>query len=1062
MANQRSQSSQLEEEGDSQLESQASMMSPATTRLLADMNLSRKAVPCKAVAGSKNHSHSITSNTSNQSSATNDDPVTNNNNNRRNDDRRRRPLRNIGPNECNYTQNYENYITRTIQQYITTTQPMNNIGKLSSSLLSVLPSYKMMNEEERSVAMRGVDALLERLTLEMNNNDDGSDDDTYSLEDGGQQGDESFGSVTTMGQHQNNTTMNKSIGSETTMMEQSMSLLGTTTSTSSSAVNGANSSVEQSMSLLSGNNNNNSSNYGRRGGLGVGGTRKSIDSDATTAYEQSMSLLDNESHLFTEETTVDAADDGGGNSNNNSGEGGDKDDNSDDDDDESRFSRGGDMTTKPTSFASTTQNNKAVPPPIEKVRRYQSNDNDNNRMMTSPQYNSSYNNKNKRCASNSGKRGLKSRSRFEDDGGGGDMMDDDDSLLQHFDHTNNYKHDGSSNDDDGMFFPSQEDEFSPIQHRFSHDGLESPDYDNGGRGRGDDDARLDDGNNKLLTQQGENDDDVSFGCNYNGGYDDDDDEYGGADYGGNNDWDEDEDKEESQRPLATQLQRSQWSTFKTVDPTATQTQTNYDEDAEDSPVKRRVIHFESTQKYSHQNDNEKIQSMRAELEDMAVTSNDDQDDSDPIQTVGNLCRRARSCNESGMDTSLLDEVAPIDVRLRDGHLFHKDPLQCRQVQKKKKKVSSKGKTTGTKTVRIAKSSDRHAAAAYDSEESLSDPDPSFTDPTSTFPSRVADRLNAAFDFMIENTNNDNNDNAGEVSGDKNAGVLLSLDLRQTMAVTSKLLLTTKKLARSHRNSKNRKTASTPSTSTAVAARDVDYLAGGTLIILRTKEDLPKWEVALREYTSLSVLSHNSLQANQRKTPNAAAKCAAYDVVLTTYDLLKSKEATIPVDSLGIAILKNDSKSNADDGGWLNARGSGSKDDEPQKCHQLSILHRMSWYRVIMMDSLGRLGYTIKPNTARSIAVTAINSLSRFIFFVKEEKDDKLESKFKNDRKQIKSVLEVLHLPIGTKAIDFLQQSVHDVKSNSKDTGSDLDSSSCNEDDEESNGSYDTSREYSME
>jgi hypothetical protein len=116
----------------------------------------------------------------------------------------------------------------------------------------------------------------------------------------------------------------------------------------------------------------------------------------------------------------------------------------------------------------------------------------------------------------------------------------------------------------------------------------------------------------------------------------------------------------------------------------------------------------------------------------------------------------------------------------------------------------------------------------------------------------------------------------------------------------------------------------------------------------------------------------------------------------------------------------------------------------------------------MMDSLGRKGYIIKPNTARSIAATAINSLSRFIFFVKEEKDDKLESKFKNDRKQIKSVLEVLHLPIGTKAIDFLQQWVHDVKSNSKDTGSDLDSSSCNDDDEESNGSYDTSREYSME
>ncbi len=314
MANQ---SSQLEEAGDSQLETQssnvtASMMSPATTRLLADMNLSRMAVACKQ-AGGTNNSHNINSNTSNNnnsSSANSSD-----NNNRKNERRRRRPLRNIGPHELNYTQNYENYITRTIQQYVTTTQPNNNIGKLSSSSTLLLPSYKMMNGEERCVALRGVDDLLVRLTLDMNNNDDvgdgsGSDDDNnYNIHrQQQQQGDESFGSVTTMGN--NNTTMNKSIGSETTMMEQSMSLLGTT-STSSSTGNGTyNSSVEQSMSLLSGNNNNSNygggGNYGRRGGLG--GTRKSIDSDATTAYEQSMSLLDNESHLFTaEETTADAA-----------------------------------------------------------------------------------------------------------------------------------------------------------------------------------------------------------------------------------------------------------------------------------------------------------------------------------------------------------------------------------------------------------------------------------------------------------------------------------------------------------------------------------------------------------------------------------------------------------------------------------------------------------------------------------------------------------------------------------------------------------------------------------
>jgi len=474
-------------------------------------------------------------------------------------------------------------------------------------------------------------------------------------------------------------------------------------------------------------------------------------------------------------------------------------------------------------------------------------------------------------------------------------------------------------------------------------------------------------------------------------------------------------------------------------------------------VKRRAIRFESTQKgYSrHQrkergqvvrdDGNEKIQSMRNELADMVVIDQQVGADNgdDPIQTVGNLCRRARSCNEEGMDTSLLDEVAPIDVRLRDGHLFHKDPLQCRQVQKKKS--SSKANSKGAKTVRIAKGCGNGHHSGSDSEGSLSDPDPSFKDPTSSFPSRVADRLNGAFDFMMKSDGQSTTSAAAIAypdDGDQNAGLILSLDLKQTMAVTSKLLLTTKKLARSHRNSKNRKTASTPSTAIAAPSRGGDYLAGGTLIILRAKEDIPTWEAALREYTSLSVFSHNSLQANQRKNASTAAKCAVYDVVLTTYDLLKSKEATISVDSLGKAILNSDSKSAADDGGWLKTRGSQTQSGGEAKktCLSLSILLRMSWYQVIMMDSLGRKGYLTKADTARAQAATAVNSLSRFIFFVKEEDDAKMENKFKNERKQIKSVLQALHLPSGTTAKTFLGRWAHDVKSNVKESS--LDSSSC--------------------
>eukprot|EP00985_Skeletonema_marinoi_P009812 scaffold4601_cov156-Skeletonema_marinoi.AAC.1 len=1032
----------------------ASMMSPATKLLLANMNRSSRAGASANNSNDTSNSHpSKTTGDADESSSRRplgaiQEANTKNNTHKSTESmpsskltatnsKRTTPIksnRTIGPHEAKYTQNYDAYITQTIHRYESKLQ--SNIGKQNSLLL---PSYKRMNGEERSDALARVDNLLERLTLgsttdnnkggvaslkqssAMDSNDETVLDTQASSNNGGaaynhdNNNDQSFGSATTMGGHGNNpnqnTTMNKSTSSETTMMEQSMSLLGTTsnnTTIHTRSIMDGSTTMEQSMSLL-GDDGNTSRHH----------ARKSLESDATTAYEQSMSLLGNESHLLPPS--------GGGGIN----------DEEEDDDDESRFSRGGDLAMATAAAAAA---------PIEKVRRYQPNDSNNDdRMMTSPQFTSSFNNK--RCASNSGKRGLKSRLRYQDDDNDVGDFTADDSLLQRFDH--------GSNDDDlgagGLFFASQDDEFSPIPKRFSHDGLESDcgidrydDDDNDDASRGNKYGR----NEMLATQQeGGEDDDVSFGCN-DGGFDNDDDDYDG-DYGGSN-W------TQSSRPLTQQhqqQQQSQWSTFKTVDPA---TQTN----EEESPVKRRAIRFESTQKgYArHQrkergqvvrdDDNEKIQSMRNELADMVVRDQQvgaDQGD-DPIQTVGNLCRRARSCNEEGMDTSLLDEVAPIDVRLRDGHLFHKDPLQCRQVQKKKS--SSKAKSKGAKTVRIAKGSGNVRHSGSDSEASLSDPDPSFKDPTSSFPSRVADRLNGAFDFMMESDGQSTTSAAAiaypDDCGDQNAGLILSLDLKQTMAVTSKLLLTTKKVARSHRNSKNRKTASTPSTAIAAPSRGGDYLAGGTLIILRAKEDIPIWEAALREYTSLSVFSHNSLQANQRKNASTAAKCAVYDVVLTTYDLLKSKEATISVDSLGKAILNSDSKSAADDGGWLKTRGSQTQSGGEAKktCLHLSILLRMSWYQVIMMDSLGRKGYLTKADTARAQAATAVNSLSRFIFFVKEEDDAKMENKFKNERKQIKSVLQALHLPSGTTAKTFLGRWAHDVKSNVKESS--LDSSSCDD------------------
>lgn len=60
--------------------------------------------------------------------------------------------------------------------------------------------------------------------------------------------------------------------------------------------------------------------------------------------------------------------------------------------------------------------------------------------------------------------------------------------------------------------------------------------------------------------------------------------------------------------------------------------------------------------------------------------------------------------------------------------------------------------------------------------------------------------------------------------------------------------------------------------------------------------------------------------------------------------------TVPVDSLGRAILDSHEQSNSNDG-WLASRAS----DASAKCLNLSALLRLRWCRVIFLDVLGRKG-----------------------------------------------------------------------------------------------------------
>ena len=351
-------------------------------------------------------------------------------------------------------------------------------------------------------------------------------------------------------------------------------------------------------------------------------------------------------------------------------------------------------------------------------------------------------------------------------------------------------------------------------------------------------------------------------------------------------------RNEAERPA------SQWDgpyAFRTANAELTSTQLDrYGDDGDgDSPARQRAIRFDcASQKMmlkqsqrgsARQRGGDRRGTEEASLSELRVHDGDDEerskekennaDEDDPIQTVRNLCRRAKTTDELGMDS--LEEVAPMDIRLRDGVNWKLDPLRCRQQDKDKISLNNKSKSSKkankafgtakrkgngdpksvlrTAPTDIARGS--RGGESSESDKSLSDPEPCFKDPISDFPSRVAARLNAGLSFLVEKEARAQTGAGTDECDYSSSAALLSMTARQILSVASKLLIQTRKSARLHQRAVTEPLLAkrlTPSSN--APPKDYDILAGGTLIVCRGKDDIEQWEVALREYTSLSVLS----------------------------------------------------------------------------------------------------------------------------------------------------------------------------------------------------------------
>lgn len=160
----------------------------------------------------------------------------------------------------------------------------------------------------------------------------------------------------------------------------------------------------------------------------------------------------------------------------------------------------------------------------------------------------------------------------------------------------------------------------------------------------------------------------------------------------------------------------------------------------------------------------------------------------------------------------------------------------------------------------------------------------FQEPFKEFGCRESDKMEVVAEWLNARDDEDENDFPHRV-------ILLALKLRQIISLVSHMLVQNgvHSVCRSQRyssekvNENNRK--------------------AGTIIVARDKSDLEKWYIFLRERTSFTVLNHAEIPSTERRRKTLSMKASGYDVVLTTYDAIKSKEVNVVLDENGKARLQ---------------------------------------------------------------------------------------------------------------------------------------------------------------
>ena len=281
---------------------------------------------------------------------------------------------------------------------------------------------------------------------------------------------------------------------------------------------------------------------------------------------------------------------------------------------------------------------------------------------------------------------------------------------------------------------------------------------------------------------------------------------------------------------------------------------------------------------------------------------------------------------------------PANIGLKDGVPFHYNKLHVKRSKRPARQE------------RTARGRSRNVAV-------------DFSDPLGVYSGDEGDDLYQIFEWMYSQDQNAVS-KGSKASHSDSKGIFFSLSQDQIINVAVKLLLEAEAEA---------------SNSGRSQYSDDSSLVGQTLILVRDKDDITTWERALREHTPFSVLNHTSLPLRDRKRVSTASRCATFDVVISTFDAAKAPDVTTQIDDDGCAVSRHGAESQSD--GWMVKRSASSHSQSQNiapavQCKQLSVLHRISWRRVIFIDNLGRKCFLAKLGTSRAFAAKALNGRSR--------------------------------------------------------------------------------------